>query len=280
MAAKASFLFIVAFFILALSNTSTAALNITKVLKQFPEYGTFNDLLTQTKLADQIKNRQTITILALNNDSVNSIASRSMDEVKKILMNHIVLDYFDTQKIQKLGKKSATLTTLYQTTGEATDNQGFLNITRIAPGDVVFGSGTKGAPLVSKLLGSVIAQPFNLSVLHVSTPIVAPGFGDPILPPPPPPGSKSHAPAPQKAAAPAPSEEDEGDYDGESPDSAPSPAPSDAPADTPADAPTIGSPPSPNDADEEAPAPSASSRVVSSLAVVAVMGMVASLIAF
>ncbi|XWS26090.1 hypothetical protein CRYUN_Cryun26dG0001100 [Craigia yunnanensis] len=196
-------------------------------------------------------------------------------------MNHVFLDYFDTLKIQKLGKKSAILTTLYQTTGVAMEQQGFLNITRIGPGDVVFGSGVKVAPLVSKLLGSVFAQPFNLSVLHVSTPIVAPGFGDPVLAPPPSPGSKPHAPSPKKAEAPAPSEE-EGDYEGESPDSAPSHAPADAPA---ADAPTKGkSPPSPKDADEEeaeAPAPSASSRVVgSSMAVVAVMSFVASFVAF
>ncbi|XWS72853.1 hypothetical protein CRYUN_Cryun02cG0075400 [Craigia yunnanensis] len=187
-------------------------------------------------------------------------------------MNHVVLDYFDTLKIQKLGKKSAILTTLYQTTGVAMEQQGFLNITRIGPGDVVFGSGVKGAPLVSKLLWSVIAQPFNLSVLHVSTPIVAPGFGDAVLAPPPPPGSNPPAPAP--------SEEEKGDDEGEAPDSAPSPAPSDAPA----DAPTKGkSPPSPKEADEEeaeAPAPSACSRVDSSIAVAAVMSLVASFVAF
>ncbi|XVE71373.1 hypothetical protein DITRI_Ditri10aG0145100 [Diplodiscus trichospermus] len=281
MAAKASLLFIFAFFLLAWSSTSTHAFNITKVLGQFPEYGTFNDILTQTKLAPQINSRQTITILALDNDSISTIANRSLDQVKKILMNHVVLDYFDTLKIQKLGKKSAILTTLYQTTGAATGQQGFLNLTKIAPGNVVFGSGVSGAPLVSKLLGSVVAQPFNLSVLHVSIPIVAPGFGDPILAPPPPPGSDPPPPPPKKAEAPAPSEDDEGDYEGESPDSAPSPAPSDAPA----DAPTKGkSPPKPKAADEEeeaeAPAPSASSRMDSSIAIAAVMGLIASLVAF
>ncbi|XVF89499.1 hypothetical protein PTKIN_Ptkin19aG0134600 [Pterospermum kingtungense] len=282
MAAKASLLLVVAIFLfLALFTTTTSALNITKVLGQYPEYSTFNDLLNKTKLTEPINHRQTITVLALDNDSISSISNRSIDELKKILMNHIILDYFDKIKIQKLGKKSAILTTLYQTTGVAMENQGFLNTTRIAPGDVVFGSGVPGSPLVSKLLGSVVAQPFNLSVLHVSTPIVAPGFGDPVLAPPPPPGSKSPAPAPKKAEAPSPSEEDEGDYDGESPESAPAPAPADAPA---ADAPEK-SPPSPKDADEddtEAPAPAASSRVLgSSMAVVTVIGLlVASFVAF
>ncbi|XVF48154.1 hypothetical protein PTKIN_Ptkin03bG0168500 [Pterospermum kingtungense] len=280
MAAKASLLLliVVAFLILALSTTSTTAMNVTKVLGEYPEYGTFNDLLTKTKLTEQINHRQTITILALDNDSVSSIANRSMDEVKKILMNHIILDFFDKIKIQNLGKKSAILTTLYQTTGTAMEQQGFVNITRIGPGDVVFGSGVPGSPLVSKLLGPVVSQPFNLSVLHVSTPIVAPGFGDPVLPPPPPPGSKPPSSPPKNSEAPSPSEE-ESDYEGEAPDSAPSPSPSDAP--------TKGkSPPSPKDADEEeeetdAPAPSASSIAGSGIAIASVMGLVVvSLVAF
>ncbi|EOY29188.1 hypothetical protein QUC31_020916 [Theobroma cacao] len=277
MAAKASLLFVFAF-LLALSTTSTA-FNVTKVLGQYPDYGSFNDLLSQTKLAEEISHRQTITILALDNASISSIASRPSDEVKKILMNHVVLDYFDTFKIQKLGKKSVILTTLYQTTGLAQGQQGFLNITKLGPGEVVFGSAVKGAPLVSKLLGSVVSQPFNLSVLHVSTPIVAPGFGEAVLAPPPPPGSPPPSPAPKKAAAPAPSEEEEADdEESEASDGAPSPAPADAPA---ADAPTKGkTPPAPKDADEEAAAPSASSRVASSMAVAAVMGLVANLVAF
>ncbi|KAE8735188.1 Flowering promoting factor 1 [Hibiscus syriacus] len=197
-------------------------------------------------------------------------------------MNHIILDYFDKEKIRKLGKKSALLTTLYQTTGSASNQNGFVNLTRIAPGDVVFGSATKGSPLVAKLLGSVISQPFNLSVLHISTPIVAPAFGDPVLAPPPPPGSKPPAPAPKKSksrssSAPGPNEEEEaGDEE------APAPSPSDAPAPSPKSF-KAKSPPKPKTSDgdyqdSEAPSPSASSSLVwswSSLGVAALIGFVA-----
>ncbi|PPS06306.1 hypothetical protein GOBAR_AA14348 [Gossypium barbadense] len=217
--------FFIAAILLALSTTCTA-LNITKSLAPYSDYSTLSDLFSKTKLTDAINRRQTITILALDNNSIQSITDRSSDELRKILMNHIILDYYDRQKIQKLGKKSALLTTLYQTTGSAINQQGFVNITRIARGEVVFGSAVKGAPLVGKLLGSVISQPFNLSVLHISTPIVAPGFGDAILAPPPPPGSsKPPAAAPKKSpSSPGPSEEEEDEDEAESPSPSESPS--------------------------------------------------------
>ncbi|KAK8597390.1 hypothetical protein V6N13_094804 [Hibiscus sabdariffa] len=280
-----AYLLSVAAFFLALSTTS-AALNITKSLSDYPEYSSLSSLLKETKLTEAINHRQTITILALDNDAIQSISSRPRDELREILMNHIILDYFDREKIQKLGKRSAILTTLYQTTGLGTNQNGFVNLTRIAPGEVVFGSATKGAPLVAKLLGSVISQPFNLSVLHISTPIVAPSFGDPILAPPPPPGSKPPAPAPKKskssssssASAPSPDEEEEAQDD----EDTESPSPADAPAPSPKS--TKGkSPPKPKASDDdvedsEAPAPSASSRLVcywSWLGVAALIGLVA-----
>ncbi|GMJ07653.1 hypothetical protein HRI_004434500 [Hibiscus trionum] len=273
--AGAYLLFVAAFF-LALSTISTA-LNITKSLADYSEYSSLSDLLTETKLTEAINHRQTITVLALDNDAIKSIADRPRDELRKILMNHIVLDYFDKEKIQKLGKKSALLTTLYQATGSASNQNGFVNMTRIAPGEVVFGSATKGSPLVAKLLGSVISQPFNLSVLHISTPIVAPAFGDAILAPPPPPGSKPPAAAPKKSkssssSAHSPNEEEE--------DEAESPSPSDAAAPSPKAA-KGKSPPKPkesdkDDEDSEGPSASASSRAVwSRVGVAAMIGLIA-----
>ncbi|KAE8664311.1 Flowering promoting factor 1 [Hibiscus syriacus] len=243
----------VAAFFLVLSTTSTA-LNITKSLEEYSEFSSLSDLLKQTKLTEAINHRQTITVLALDNG----------------------------KDPKKLGKKSALLTTLYQTTGSASNQNGFVNLTRIAPGDVVFGSATKGSPLVAKLLGSVISQPFNLSVLHISTPIVAPAFGDPVLAPPPPPGSKPPAPAPKKSksrssSAPSPDEEEEaGDEE------APAPSPSDASAPSPKSF-KAKSPPKPKTSDgdyqdSEAPSPSASPPLVwswSSHGVAALIGFVA-----
>ncbi|OMO86100.1 hypothetical protein CCACVL1_09803 [Corchorus capsularis] len=277
MAAKASLLFAVA--LLLAFSTTASAFNITKILGDYPEYGALRDLLSQTKINVQISTRQVVTLLALDNDTISSISNRSLDEIRKILMNHVVLDYFDTEKIRTWGKKTALLTTLYQTTGVALNQQGFINMTRISRGNVAFGPANPGAPLFTKLLGQVLAQPFNLSILQVSTPIISSGFGDPILAPPPPPASPPPAPAPKKAEPPSQSD-DESDDEEAAPGSSPSPAPgpaADAPSGKKASAPKAA------DDDEEEEKPSASSRVgSSSITVAAFMGLVAvaSLVAF
>ncbi|GKV37817.1 hypothetical protein SLEP1_g45793 [Rubroshorea leprosula] len=201
------------------------AINVTRILTNYPEFGTFSDVINKTGINELTKNRQTITVLAVDNDSMGSISGRAQDELKRILMTHIVLDYHDTLKIQRLGKRSITLTNLYQTTGVAQYGQGFLNMTKMSPGNVVFGSAVQDAPLVAKLLGSVLAQPFNISVLRVSTPIVPPGIGKAVLAPPPPPGLPPPAPSPKKAGVPSPANFKH--------KSAPAPAPGDKAADSP-----------------------------------------------
>ncbi|GKU87518.1 hypothetical protein SLEP1_g1910 [Rubroshorea leprosula] len=272
--ASSSFLFLAIF--LVCSSTITTALNVTRILSNYPDFGTFSDLINRTGINDLVKNRQTITLLALDNDTIGSISGRPQDEIKRILMAHIVLDYYDTLKIQKLGKRSILLTNLYQTTGVAQDQQGFLNMTKLGPGNVVFGSAVHGSPLVAKLLGSVLAQPFNISVLHVSTPIVPAGIGEVVLAPPPPPFLPP-PPAPKKAEVPSSNDNTADDSDEIL---VPAPSPADAPV---ADAPAMSnhkSPPSPNDADAQSPAPSGSRSVGSGICLAAVMGLVASLVVF
>lgn len=189
-------------------------------------------------------------------------------------MSHIVLDYYDTLKIQKLDRKTQLLTNLYQTTGYSEDKQGYLNMTKIHPGDVVFGSAVKGSPLVAKLLGSVLASPFNISVLHISTPIVPTGIGEAVLPPPPPPGGPPPAPAPNSAEAPAPAE-----YADDSDDDSDAPSPSPAPAAHAPDKSKKKSPPAP-DADEEEAAPSGAWRACSGAGIAVMTGLIVSLVAF
>ncbi|GLT85142.1 hypothetical protein SLE2022_033400 [Rubroshorea leprosula] len=241
---------------LVFSSTTTMAINVTRILTSYPKFGTFSDVINKTGINELTKNRQTITVLAVDNDSMGSISGRAQDELKRILMTHIVLDYYDTLKIQRLGKRIITLNNLYQTTGVAQYGQGFLNMTKMNPGNVVFGSAVQDAPLVAKLLGSVLAQPFNIFVLHVSTPIVPPGIGKAVLAPPPPPGLPPPAPSPKKAGVPSPGNDTADDSD-EVPVPAPSPAdapvadapanfkhksaPAPAPGDKAADSPTSGS---------------------------------------
>ncbi|KAM7268494.1 hypothetical protein ACFE04_010660 [Oxalis oulophora] len=203
MANKASLLTIALF--LVFSTTSTA-IDITKILDQYPDtYGSFNGLLTATKLSEEINKRQTVTILALDNDSIDTLSGRPIEEVTKMLSNHVILDYFDEAKLKELkAKQSTTVTTLYQTTGDAQNSQGFLNISVMGSGEVMFGSAVKNSPLNSKLLGSVMNKPYTVSVLHVSEPIIALGSENGPLAATPPPKNDSNAPAKRAPAKSAP----------------------------------------------------------------------------
>lgn len=213
-----------------LISTATA-FNITRLLGRYPEFSNFNDLLTKNDLASEINSRKTITILAVSNDALGGLSGKPEEVQKGVLSNHVVLDYYDTLKLQKMKNKSV-LTTLYQTTGVASEGQGFLDVSHKNDGSIVIGSAVKGAPQDTKLLGSVAAQPYNISVLSVSQPIVAPGIDSGLRP----------IASPPKASAPVPS------HKKKSPPPADAPAPSD---DTTADAPAPSEGPT-----ADAPAPS------------------------
>ncbi|KAL0553261.1 hypothetical protein IC582_007150 [Cucumis melo] len=237
--------------------SAASAFNITKLLSQFPDFTNFNDLLTQTKLADDINNRKTITILAVDNGAISGISGKPLDVVKRILSVHVILDYYDVQKLGKLSSDNTTvLTTLYQTSGAATNQQGFLKVTLINEGEVAFESAVKGATADSKLVKSVASQPYNISVLQITSPIQVPGIdAKPTNSTTAPPPSKSSSPAGSPKEAPVPSAETPV---AKSPKAAKSPK-SDAPVSSPpkpeADSPDAAG----GDADASAPGPSDSS---------------------
>ncbi|KAM7265950.1 hypothetical protein ACFE04_003633 [Oxalis oulophora] len=257
------------FIVLSTSSTLINAMNINKILSNYPEYGTFSDLLKSTGLSEQINPRQTVTILALDNGAAGGISGYPTSEQKKILSNHVVLDYYDIPKLKAMPKKSVNLTTLYQTTGDAQDGQGFINCTKLGSGaGIVFGSAVKHSQLNSQLVGSVLSNPFNLSVLHVSAPIVAEGFVNGPTTSPPAPSPAASPPKKSKKGhntthdSPAPSPDDTPDSDSPSPsdDSPTSSPPGDAPD---ADSPSADSPDDKTKGDADAP--SSSSMNINSL---------------
>lgn len=224
--------------VLLLSLSAASAFNITILLSRYPGYEMFNDLLSRTKLAGEINRRSTITVLALSNDRMSPLAGKPEDVQKRILSNHVVLDYYDLVKLNKLKNTRTVLTTLYQASGTADDQQGFLAVVHRKDGSIVFGSAVKGAPLVATLEGPVAARPYNISVLSISQPIIGPGLDGewaPVVEAPP---AKSPAPAQAKKAAPplptpaaSPIEEDVV-ADAPAPkEAAPASAPSPVPAD-------------------------------------------------
>lgn len=226
--------------LILLCATFSNAFNISKILSDGSDFGSFNELLKQTGMAQKINNQQTITVLALDGGAVGSIQGKSKDELERILSNHVILDYYDMDKLKKLTNKSATLTTMFQKSGVAQSGLGFLNVSKTSSGDIMLGSGVKGAPLVARVMKQVAAQPYNISVVQISQAIVAPGIDsiDASAPtqsqnqPPPPPKKKAAAPTPKEEEAEVPSPTDE---------SAATPE-ADSPALTPGDEPAADQP--------------------------------------
>ncbi|WOK92675.1 hypothetical protein Cni_G01366 [Canna indica] len=163
------------FALLSLLFPFATSINITLILSNFTDFSTFSNLLTQAQLVSDINNRQTITVLAVNNDAASSVSGRPVTELKKILSVHVILDYYDGDKIHKLSNGTAIVTTLFQASGLAADQNGFLNVTDMDNGQVAFGSAAKGAPLSANFVKEVATRPFNISVLQVSSVIIPPG---------------------------------------------------------------------------------------------------------
>ncbi|KAK6153806.1 hypothetical protein DH2020_013445 [Rehmannia glutinosa] len=152
------------------------AFNITQLLSQYPDFSTFNSYLTQTNIATQINKRQTITVLAVENSNITPLSGKPLQVLTNILSVHVILDYFDVPKLQKLSEKPTILTTLFQATGSARGQQGFLSVTHLTTTSIAFGSAVPGSNPGSNLVKSVASEPYNISVLQVSNVIVPPGI--------------------------------------------------------------------------------------------------------
>ncbi|KAJ8900059.1 hypothetical protein K2173_024175 [Erythroxylum novogranatense] len=165
------------FLTLSALATNVSSHNITAMLEPFPDYSQFSSFLTQTKLADEINSRQTITVLALNNAAMSALAAKHpLSVIKNALSLLVVLDYYDPAKLHQISKGTTRSTTLYQTTGTGSGNFGFVNITDLQGGKVGFGSAAPGSKLDSTYVKPVKQIPYNISVLEISAPIVAPGL--------------------------------------------------------------------------------------------------------
>ncbi|RWW30871.1 hypothetical protein GW17_00004523, partial [Ensete ventricosum] len=242
--------------------------NITKILAQQPDFSTFSDLLTQTHLSADINSRSTITVLAVSNGAISSVSDKPIDTIKKILSLHFILDYYDDNKIHNISNHSAIFTTLFQASGGAVGQNGFLNVTDMENGQVAFGSAVAGSSLTANFVKVLATQPYNISVLQISSVIVPPNLSSGAAPktaPAPPTAAPSEAPS--EAASPRAS-------DAESPKGKTvCPAPSDAPASAGIDGSPAGAPSADADAPEgDDGGKSAGDRVVAGVGLAVAMG--------
>lgn len=171
-------LLIFAFFFL-ISSLATTAFHITRILRKYPEFSTYNHYLIKTNLQSQIDQQPNITILAVDNKAISSISKKPMNVIKNILSLHVLHDYYDVEKLVRvLTSKTAIFTTLYQTNnGQTVSLKGFLEASMVNEGEIVFGSAALGSGLTVKLVKPVLSHPHTISVLQIIAPIIAPGIG-------------------------------------------------------------------------------------------------------
>ncbi|KHM99327.1 Fasciclin-like arabinogalactan protein 3 [Glycine soja] len=171
-------------------SSAIRAFDITQLLGQYPEFSTFNKYLTETKLADQINSRNTITVLAVEDSAMHSIAAKSPEAIKAIIGTHVILDFFDEKKLMEAQASSQQLTTLFQASGLAVNQQGFLKVALVGEGEIA-------APVdATELMRTVTSEPYNISILQVTKPILVPGVDSQT------PASSSGAQSSQGAKAP------------------------------------------------------------------------------
>jgi hypothetical protein len=186
---SSSMLFLFSLTIIMLFPLSITCFDITNLLSQYPAYSSYSNYLTQTQLATEINSKSTITVLVVDNSGMAPISGKPMDVIKKILSIHALLDYYDVPKFQSLRNQNITLTTLFQTTGQAKGSEGFMKFTDLGTGGVTFKSPSDPNGAGANLVKAVVAQPYNISVVQISTVIMPPS----LLPSS---NATSHAPAP------------------------------------------------------------------------------------
>ncbi|KAK8592523.1 hypothetical protein V6N13_063100 [Hibiscus sabdariffa] len=214
----------VAFFLSLLFPLLAAAaanLDIGKTLSGYSDFSDFSSMLNETGVADQINSLQTVTVLAVSNGNLGALSGLSSEDKKMVMSVHVVLDYYDETKLNKShSKRAKILTTLYQETGKARKQVGFLNLTNTGKGPVVFASAVPNSHIEAQLVKEVSTKPYDLSVLQISNllnvasvspaPYVAPVASPPrkVLAPAPAPASTSTS---TPTSTPTPSLADEED---------------------------------------------------------------------
>ncbi|GJN39005.1 hypothetical protein PR202_gb28095 [Eleusine coracana subsp. coracana] len=192
----------------AVSSAAGTAFNITEILNGYPEFKLFNLLLSKTRVADEINNRNSVTVLVTDNADVDWLLRHSARlphaAVKELVSVHVVLDYIDAAKLAALPPRGGPtqLTTLFQASGAARDRAGFLNVAPAPRGGAVFVSAAPGSLVAARFKRAVTAKPYNVSVLQISNLVVPRGFV--TRPRSPSPTMRQMAVAPSPAPTPTP----------------------------------------------------------------------------
>ncbi|XP_028799282.1 fasciclin-like arabinogalactan protein 4 [Neltuma alba] len=177
--------------LLLLSSSSPSPVlcfNITSLLSNFPDLSQFASLLSSTSsVAADLNRRTSLTILAVPNALLSSSSDLtrhriSPNSMPDVLRYHILLEFFSWSDLRSLPASGKLVTTLFQTTGRATDNFGSVNITRDPVNGVVSVhspapySSSSGSPSNATVLSLIKTLPYNVSIFAVNSLLIPFGF--------------------------------------------------------------------------------------------------------
>ncbi|KAM0917754.1 hypothetical protein ACQ4PT_009200 [Festuca glaucescens] len=235
--------------------------SITAILAASPDFTDFSAALVAANLTGKIDERQTITVLAVDNAAMGRLRARQLkpDNVRYVLSLHVLLDYFGDAKLKALnGTSPMQAASLFQASGAAPGADGIVKIAAVAGG----GDGRRGVAFsAADARGRVVfyeksvkESPYYFAVLQVSDAMESPAAegkapASSPAPSPAPVAAPVVAPSPKNQTAPPPK-----------PAVAPSPKNQTASPPKPAGAPSPKSqatPPPPKQAGEPADSPEA-----------------------
>ncbi|ONK70547.1 uncharacterized protein A4U43_C05F34840 [Asparagus officinalis] len=197
-------LFMLALLISLISSVTSH--DITKMLAQFPEFSSYNDLLSQTQMAAEINSHQMITVFAAGASATSAISNQPAYVLRRILALHVIRDYYDNNKLSHIANTSIEVSTLFETTGHSTGKNGYLTLADIGGNMITVRSAEPGARNDAHIVKLVVSQPHNISVVEISGFIIPPNIGsDHSMAPAPAPAPAETAAAPS-IGAPAPHE--------------------------------------------------------------------------
>lgn len=174
-----------------------ASHNITAILAAYPEFTDFSAALVSTGAAAEIDRRSTVTVLAVDNAVMARLKAQKLqlDDLQRVIYLHVLLDYFDADKLGSIQGGFAQAASLYQASGKAQGSDGIVNITVFPDGRVAAftPSGPSNRLPTAFYQRSIKEQPYYIAVLQVRDLIWSPAPADGVQAPP---------PAPQPDAAP------------------------------------------------------------------------------
>ncbi|XP_009595320.1 fasciclin-like arabinogalactan protein 4 [Nicotiana tabacum] len=168
------------FLLLSTSHFPILAINITHLLSSYPDLSDFTNLLSTTSVAADLAQRSSVTILAVPNtflrssDLINNRPpSSSSVNLADVLRYHVLLEYFSWPDLRLIPPTGKLITTLFQTTGRAPNNFGYVNITRDPTSNAItIHSSNSNATIISL----VKTLPYNISIFTVDSVLIPNGF--------------------------------------------------------------------------------------------------------